>query len=83
MVYGQATYLVPLESMRVGMLGAPLWFVRAAAGAGWEEGEDADFVVNLMSGFRLSIFEVAVALDPDRGAGDAAVYGILRFPGDL
>jgi len=83
LVYGQATYLVPLETLRVGMLGAPMWFVRVAAGTGWEEGEAAVFERNLTTGLRLSIFELAVAFDPDESASDVAVYGILRFPGDL
>lgn len=83
LVYVQATYLVPLESMRVGMLGAPHWFARVAGGSGWVEGESASFRSNLVSGFRLSVFEVAVALDPDSSTSDAAVYAILRFPGDL
>lgn len=83
LAFGQVTYLVPFEGLRVGVLGAPRWFVRAAAGAGWNEGEEAGFETNIISGIRLSIFEVAVAVDPNESDLDAVLYGILRFPGDL
>ena len=83
LVFGQLTYLVPLESLRVGVLGAPRWFLRAAAGAGWSDGAQAGFETNLVTGIRLSILEVAIAVDPSESDLDAVVYGIMRFPGDL
>jgi hypothetical protein len=83
LVFGQFAYLVPIERLRVGVLGAPRWFLRIAAGAGWNDGAEAGFETNLISGLRLSVFELAVAVDPGESDLDAVVYGILRFPGDL
>ncbi|TFG63255.1 MAG: hypothetical protein E4H28_06640 [Gemmatimonadales bacterium] len=83
LVFGQVTYLIPLESLRMGMLGAPRVFLRAATGAGWSEGAEAVFETNLITGFRLSFFEFAVAVDAGESDLDAVVYGILRFPGGL
>jgi len=83
LVFGQLAYLVPIESMRVGVLGAPRLFFRIAAGAGWNDGSEAGFETNLISGIRLSVFELAVAVDPNASELDAVVYAILRFPGDL
>ncbi len=83
LAFGQITYLIPLEAFRIGMLGAPKVFLRAATGAGWGEGDKAGFETNFISGFRLSFFELAVAVDPGGSDLDAVVYGLLRFPGDL
>lgn len=83
LAYGQLTYLVPLERFRLSMLGAPRWFVRAATGTGWGEGSEPVFETNLISGIRLSFFELAVAVNPAESDLDPVVYGILRFPGDL
>lgn len=83
LAFGQVTYLVPLERFRLSLLGAPRWFVRAATGTGWVEGSEPVFETNLISGIRLSFFELAIALNPSEGDLDPVVYGILRFPGDL
>ena len=82
-VYGQVTYLVPVERFRVGLLGPPRLFLRAATGAAWNEGEPAGFETNLGAGVRLFVFELAVAVDPGADDLDPAVYATLRFPGDL
>lgn len=81
--YGQLTYLVPVERFRLGLIGPPRLFVRAATGAAWNEGESATFETNLSAGVRLFVFEVAVAVDPGASDLDPAVYVTLRFPGDL
>ena len=83
LAFGQVTYLVPLERFRLSMLGAPRWFVRAATGTAWGEGSEPVFETNLISGIRLSFFELAVAVNPAEGDLDPVVYGVLRFPGDL
>jgi len=83
LVFGQVTYLIPLESFRVGMLGAPRVFFRIATGAGWNDDAEPVFETNLISGVRLSFFELAVAVDASESDLDTVVYGILRFPGDL
>lgn len=81
--YGQLTYLVPVERFRLGLIGPPRLFLRAATGAAWNEGESATFETNLSAGIRLFVFELAVAVDPGASDLDPAVYATLRFPGDL
>ncbi|MFW6088513.1 MAG: hypothetical protein ACODAB_02095 [Gemmatimonadota bacterium] len=81
--YGQVTYLIPVERLRLGLLGPPRLFLRAASGAAWNPGESAGFETNLSAGIRLFVFELAVAADPGASDLDPAVYATLRFPGDL
>lgn len=81
--YGHVTYLIPVNRLRVGLLGPPRLFLRAASGAAWNPGEEAGFETNLSAGVRLFVFELAVAVDPGASDLDPAVYGTLRFPGDL
>ncbi|HSM08368.1 MAG TPA: polymer-forming cytoskeletal protein [Gemmatimonadota bacterium] len=81
--YGQVTYLIPVDRLRVGLLGPPRLFLRAATGAAWNSGESAGFETNLSAGVRLFVFELAVAADPGASDLDPAVYATLRFPGDL
>jgi len=83
LAFGQITYLVPWERVRIGMLGAPRMFLRVATGAGWGEGARAMFETNLISGFRVSFLELGVAVDPSQSDLDTVVYGLVRFPGDL
>lgn len=82
-VYGQVTYLVPIERLRFGLIGPPRVFVRGATGAAWGEGEDAVFETNLIGGVRLFVFELGLAVDPSASDLDPSVYATLRFPGDL
>lgn len=82
-VYGQVTYLVPIERLRLGLLGPPRVLLRGATGAAWGEGEEPVFETNLIGGVRLFVFEVALAVDPSASDLDPAVYATLRFPGDL
>lgn len=82
-VYGQVTYLVPIERLRFGLLGPPRVFLRGATGAAWGEGEAAVFETNLIGGVRLFVFELGLAVDPSASDLDPAVYATLRFPGDL
>ncbi|MDT8435315.1 MAG: polymer-forming cytoskeletal protein [Gemmatimonadota bacterium] len=82
-VFVQAAYLVPIEALRVAVIGPPQLVARAATGAAWEEGRAADFEANLSAGVRWSGLELGVAADPDRSDLDPEVYLVLRFPGDL
>jgi hypothetical protein len=81
--YGQVTYLIPIDRFRVGLLGPPRVFLRAASGAAWNPGEEAGFETNLIAGVRMFVFELAVAADPGASDLDPAVYATLRFPDDL
>lgn len=82
-LYGQASYLIPIPALRVTMVGPPKVLLRAATGTAWGPDEDPDFELNLIAGLRWSVLEAGVAADPGRSGWDPGVYGILRFPGDL
>ncbi len=82
-VYGQITYLVPIERLRLGLIGPPRVLLRGATGAAWGAGESPEFETNLIGGVRLFVFELALAVDPSASDLDPAVYATLRFPGDL
>lgn len=83
LVYGQASYLIPITALRVTMIGPPRILLRAVAGSAWGVGESADFETNLIAGLRWSIFEAGVAVDPGGSDPNSRLYAILRFPGDL
>jgi hypothetical protein len=83
LAFGQVTYLIPFNGVPIGMLGVPNLFLRAATGTGWSDGAKPVFETNLISGFRLSILELGVAVNPGESDLDPEVYGSLRFPGDL
>jgi hypothetical protein len=80
-VYGHVGYAIPIQALTAGMLGAPGVFARVGTGRAWEEGQSADWRVNLVAGLRFWVLEGGIAWDPD--AGDARGYAIFRFPGDL
>jgi len=82
-VYGQASYLIPIPRLRLALVGPPKVLLRAATGTAWAPGEDPSFELNLMAGLRWSVLEAGVAADPGASGWDPQVYGILRFPGDL
>ncbi len=82
-LYGQASYLIPIQALRMALIGPPKLLLRAATGTAWEAGEDPSFELNLMAGLRWSVLEAGVAADPGASDWDPGVYGILRFPGDL
>ena len=79
--YGHVGYTVPIEALRAGGLGAPGVFGRVAGGAAWQEGQSADWKVNLVGGLRFWVLEAGAAWDPD--SGSARGYAIFRFGGDL
>jgi hypothetical protein len=83
LVYGQASYLIPISALRVAMIGPPKVLLRAVAGSAWGAGESADFETNLIAGIRWSVLEAGVAIDPGGSDPTSRLYAILRFPGDL
>lgn len=82
LLFGQASYLIPISFLSLGPLGHPEALIRAATGATWATGESADFDTNLVGGLRLSYAEVALAVDPADTAR-TSFYAIVRLPGDL
>jgi len=82
-VYAHIGYMVPIESLRAGGLGAPGVFARAGTGAAWADGESAEWHTNLVAGLRFWVLEAGVAVDPSADGGDVGAYAIFRFPGDL
>jgi hypothetical protein len=82
-VYGQVGYSIPIEALRAGELGAVDVFARAGTGAAWDDGQSADWQVNLIAGLRFWVLEGGVAVDPGASGGDVRGYAIFRFPGDL
>lgn len=82
-LYGQASYLIPIPRLRLALVGPPKVLLRAATGTAWAPGGDPSFEVNLMAGLRWSVLEAGVAADPGASDWDPGIYGILRFPGDL
>lgn len=79
--YGHVGYTIPIEALRAGGLGAPGVFGRVGTGAAWQEGQSADWQVNLVGGLRFWVLEAGAAWDPD--SGSARGYAIFRFGGDL
>jgi hypothetical protein len=79
-VYGQATYLIPLGSKEAGPLGLPYAFVRSAFGATWRSGDSADFENNLLVGLRVAGLELALAMDPSVDDLDPTVVFTLAGP---
>ena len=83
LVYGQASYLIPISALKVVMIGAPKVLVRAATGSAWEPRGSSHFETNLIAGVRWSVVEAGVAFDPGGSDPSSRFYAILRFPGDL
>ena len=82
-VYGQASYLIPISALRVAMIGPPKVLLRAVAGSAWGPDDSEQFETNLIAGLRWSVFEAGVAVDPGGSDPTSRLYAILRFPGDL
>lgn len=64
LVYGEATYLVPISPLTLALVGPPWIFFRGAVGSAWGEGADADFTGNLILGLRWWGGELYLAADP-------------------
>lgn len=76
LLFGRATYVIPLPVLRVPRLGGPELLLRAASGTAWSGGGEPDPRANLAAGVRFLIFEGGVAWDPGSGPGDE-VRGFL------
>ena len=83
LVYGQASYLIPISALRVVLIGPPRVLLRVATGSTWEEGGSSRYETNLIAGVRWSVLEAGVAFDPGGSDPSSRFYAILRFPGDL
>jgi hypothetical protein len=83
LVYGHATYIIPVEPISLGFLGTAEVLARIATGAAWKEDESASFKANLIAGGRLSVLELGLALDLDASDLDPTFYAVFRFSGDL
>lgn len=70
LVFGRATYVIPVPVLRVPRLGGPRLLLRAAAGTAWADGGDAAVHENLMAGLRFLIFEGGVAWNPGVESGE-------------
>lgn len=70
LVFGRATYLIPVPVLRVPRLGGPRLLLRAAGGTVWHPGQAVDWHQNLIAGARFLAFEGGVAWDPGGGPGD-------------
>ena len=75
LLYGQATYLVPITPLELALFGPPWIFVRGAVGSAWGDGTDADFTGNVALGLRWWDGELYLAANP----GDFAPQLYLDF----
>ena len=64
LVYGEATYLIPVTPLDLSLVGPPWAFLRGTVGSAWGEGIDADFTGNLILGVRWWAGELYLAADP-------------------
>ena len=81
LVYLDATYVVPLPTLRVPVLGGPRIFVRNSLGSAWSEGESVDLEDNVSVGLRYLFLELGVALDVTDGDLPAEILVGGHFPG--
>lgn len=70
LVFGRATYAIPVPVLRVPGLGGPELLLRAAAGTAWEAGVDPGLHENLAAGLRFLIFEGGMAWNPGAESGE-------------
>ncbi len=80
LVYGQASYLIPIPALRIVMIGPPKVLLRAATGSAWGPGGSAQFETNLIAGVRWSVLEAGVAFDPGGSDPTSKFYAICAFP---
>lgn len=81
LLFGRATYLIPLPVFRIPRLGGPKLLLRGSAGSVWSEGGDPSWQQNLVAGARFLLFEGGVAWDPGNGPGrDVRGFFTVRLP---
>jgi hypothetical protein len=66
MFYVGATYLVPVEPLRMAVLGVPRLFLRNAVGTAWSGEDDFEVEDNVVGGVRFLFLEAGLALDVTR-----------------
>ena len=81
LVFGSATWLVPVEPLRLPVLGAPRVFLRNALGSAWREDEAFTLEDNVMAGVRFLFLEAGVAADVTESELDAEFVIGAGFPG--
>ncbi len=80
-VFASASWLVPVEPLRVPVLGAPRVFLRNALGTAWSAEEAFTLEDNVMAGVRFLFLEAGVAADVTAGDVDAELVLGAAFPG--
>lgn len=81
LLYGRATYVIPMPLLRVPRLGGPELLLRAASGTAWGEGGEVDLHENLVAAVRFLVFEGGIAWDPGSGPGDdARLFLTVQLP---
>lgn len=80
MFFTSATYVVPVEPLRVPVLGPPELFLRNAVGAAWTEGGTLRVEDNVVLGARFLALEAGVAVNPTEADLEAEVVVGARFP---
>lgn len=83
LLFLEATYLVPVEPLRVPMLGAPAFFVRNAVGSAWREDAALKVEDNVMAGVRFLFLELQLAVDVTESELDPEVVLGATFPSRL
>lgn len=78
-----ATWLVPVEPLRLPVLGTPWIFVRNAAGTAWSAGEAFGLEDNVMAGVRFLFLEAGLAADVVGGGLEPELVIGAEFPGGL
>lgn len=76
----RSTYLVPVEPLRVPVMGTPQIFVRNSAGAAWNDGETLRVEDNVGAGVRFLFLEAGGALDVTRSDLDPEFVVQAVFP---
>lgn len=81
LAFGSATWLVPVEPLRLPVLGAPRLLLRNALGTAWAEDEAFSLEDNVMAGVRFLFLETGVAVDVTDSDLDAEFVLLAGFPG--
>lgn len=81
LAFASATWLVPVEPLRLPVLGSPRVFLRNALGTAWKEGEAFTLEDNVMAGVRFLFLEAGVAADVTESELDAEFVVGAGFPG--
>lgn len=81
MVFASATWLAPVEPLRLDVLGVPRVFLRNAVGTAWREGASFTLEDNVMAGIRFLFLEAGLAVDVTASDADPEFVLGAGFPG--